>query len=295
MVRNLVEKGPQAAPLLIFNRTTKRSEGFKATLPAGTVEIASSLVDGIAAADIIMTCLADDDAVESALKAAVNANLPNISSKLFVDCSTIHPDTTNRLSDLITKAGASFVAVPVFGPPAAADAGALIAVLAGPSAAIDTARPFFKGVTCNREMLMRDEPCGRATLLKVVGNTFVLNMVTQLSEAQVLAEKSGLGTEHLKQLVDMIFGPVYSSYCDRMTSGEYWKREEPLFGVDLARKDARHALEIAGRAGVQMRGVENGDGYLKVVQEVKGAKGDIAGIYGAVRQGSGLEYDNNPE
>lgn len=37
-----------------------------------------------------------------------------------------------------------------------------------------------------------------------------------------------------------------------MLSGDYYKREEPLFAVDLARKDARHAQSIANKAGVTM-------------------------------------------
>ena len=65
---------------------------------------------------------------------------------------------------------------------------------------------------------------------------------------------------------------------------------EPLFGVDLARKDAKHALSLADACGVKMRDVEVADAHLAEVQKVQGSKGDIASIYGAVRQESGLKY-----
>lgn len=39
-------------------------------------------------------------------------------------------------------------------------------------------------------------------------------------------------------------------------SGDYYKREEPLFGVGLARKDAKHALNQAKASGASMKDVE---------------------------------------
>ena len=41
-----------------------------------------------------------------------------------------------------------------------------------------------------------------------------------------------------------------------------------------------------------MRAVEVADSHLAAVQEHMGAKGDIAGIYGAVRQENGLRFEN---
>ena len=41
-----------------------------------------------------------------------------------------------------------------------------------------------------------------------------------------------------------------------------------------------------------MKDVEVADGHLAEVQKVMGSKGDIAGIYGAVRQEAGLDFKN---
>ena len=66
---------------------------------------------------------------------------------------------------------------------------------------------------------------------------------------------------------------------------------QPLFAVDLARKDIKHALNLAEASSTRMKGVEVVDGHLADVQKQKGSKGDLAGIYGAVRVESGLEYE----
>ena len=115
-------------------------------------------------------------------------------------------------------------------------------------------------------------------------------MVETLAEGHALAEKSGLGSEDLHKFVEMMFPGPYTAYSARLMGGDYW-REEPLFGVDLARKDARHALEMAEEAGVRMKALEVADGHLEGVQRKMGARGDVAGIYGAVREESGLEFE----
>jgi len=77
-----------------------------------------------------------------------------------------------------------------------------------------------------------------------------------------------------------------------MRTGDYHKRAEPLFAVDLARKDARHAMALAEKSGCRMRDVEVADKHLEQVKAHMGVRGDIAGIYGAVRAEGGLKFEN---
>ena len=121
MCKNLVEKGNLSQPLIIYNRTTKRAEDLSAKIGHSTVS--TSVQDAVSKADIIFYCLGDDPAVLFIVEDMLKAD---VKGKLLVDCSTIHPDTTTKENDLITKAGASFVAMPVFGAPALADSGQLI-------------------------------------------------------------------------------------------------------------------------------------------------------------------------
>lgn len=291
MCKNLVEKAEFDSTLLIYNRSPERAEALSSKLPAGKAEVVTDFKAGVSQADIILTCVANDEAVEALIDAATDG--VDVTGKLFVECSTIHPDTTEAVANKVLSRGAEFVAVPVFGAPPMAAAGKLIAVMCGPGASVDRARPFFKDVTSSAVIDLSDEPYGKATTLKVLGNTFVLNMVEQLAEAHVVAEKSGLGTHLIHQLVENLFPGPYAAYSTRMLSGDYHNREEPLFAVDLARKDARHAKALAAAAGVRMQNVETADAHLAAVQEHAGASGDMAGIYGAVRKEFGLKFEND--
>jgi 3-hydroxyisobutyrate dehydrogenase-like beta-hydroxyacid dehydrogenase len=287
MCKNLVEKGNLSNDLIIYNRTTQKAQDLSAKIGHSTV--AESIQDATKKADIIFYCLGEDPSVLETLEEILKVD---IKGKTIVDCSTVHPDTTAKEAEMVEAAGGEFVAGPVFGAPAMADNGQLVCVLAGKTDAVKKVIPYCKGVMGRANIDFSGQEPRKATLLKIVGNTFVVGMVTALSEGHTLAEKSGLGTDDLHALIETMFPGPYTAYSNRMRGGDYYNREEPLFAVDLARKDARHAMNLAKENGCRMRQVEVADEYLKVVKEHKGEKGDIAGIYGAVRVQGGLKYDN---
>lgn len=289
MCKNLVEKGQLDKPLLIFNRTQKRATDLSNSLTSDKSTVASSIEEAVSKADFIFTCVGDDAAINDTIDAALKSS---VKGKLFVDCSTVHPETTEGLAKKITSAGAEFVACPVFGAPAMADNGQLVCVLAGPKESVEKVKPYCKGVMGRAIVDFGGQDVGKATLLKVIGNTFIVNMIETLSEGHVLAEKSGLGNDNLHQFIETMFPGPYTAYSTRMLSGDYHKREEPLFAVDLARKDTRHAMALAKAAGTQMKDVEVADKHLEMVKKHQGETGDIAGIYGAVRQEAGLKFEN---
>ena len=290
MCKNLVEKGQLDRPLIVYNRTEKRAVDLCKSLPSGKSAVASTIEEAVSKSDIIFTCVGDDAAINETIDAALKSN---IKGKLFVDCSTVHPETSKGLEEKITGAGAEFVACPVFGAPAMADNGQLVCVLAGTKESVEKVKPYTKGVIGRANIDFGGQCAGKATLLKIIGNTFILNMVETLSEGHVLAEKSRLGNDNLHQFIETMFPGPYTAYSTRMTSGDYHKREEPLFAVDLARKDARHAMALAKATGTRMKGVEVADAHLEQVKQHAGEKGDIAAIYGAVRQEAGLKFENN--
>jgi len=287
-VKNLVEKGNLDKPVIIYNRTTARAEKLSSSLPSGKTKVATTIEEAVENSDIVFTCVGDDKAIEDTISTALKGNPKG---KLFVDCSTVHPDTTDKLAKTINDAGAEFVACPVFGAPAMADNGQLVCVLAGPGAQVNKVKPYCQGVMGRAIIDYSDKPHGTATRMKIIGNTFILNMVETLSEGHTLAEKSGLGSDALHQFVETMFPGPYTAYSNRLRQGDYYKRDEPLFAVDLARKDAKHAMALAKTHGVRMRDVEVADAHLSEVQKHMGSKGDIASIYGAVRQESGLKFE----
>ncbi|KAL3474337.1 hypothetical protein BJX99DRAFT_231664 [Aspergillus californicus] len=298
MSRNIALKGPQKTPITVYNRTTSKASAFAASLntqkPQAAVA-APTLPAAVKDASITFICVGDDAALDQTITALTTDPSLDLKDKIIVDCSTVHPDTSRRTHATLAALGVSFIACPVFGAPNAADAGQMVVVPAGSPAAIDRIKPFLEGVTARAALDLGPEAAedvGRAALLKVLGNTFILNTVETLAEGLVAAEKSELGRDVYVQWVNTMFPGPFAKYAERMASGEYFKREEPLFAVDLARKDLRHAASIGEKAGMVLPSVKITDGYLKVVKEEKGEKGDIAAVYGAIRKEAGLSFDN---
>lgn len=105
MCKNLVTRGNLDHPLIVFNRTLKRVQDLCDSLPSGQSVVATSIDDVVSKSDIIFICVGDDAAVQETVDAAL---LNDPIGKLFVDCSTVHPDTTESLEQKITAAGAEF-------------------------------------------------------------------------------------------------------------------------------------------------------------------------------------------
>jgi len=291
MCKNLVEKGNLDKPLILYNRTKSRSEDLASKLGGSKTKVVDTISDAVKSSDIIFMCLGDDAAVNSAVDAMLEAG---VNGKLVVDCSTVHPDTTNGLEKKITEKGGEFVGMPVFGAPAMADNGQLVCVSAGSKASCKKAVPYTTGVMGRANIDFSGQPAGNATLMKVIGNTFILNMVSQLSEGHVLAEKSGLRVDNLHTFISTMFPGPYTAYSQRMLAGDYYQREEPLFHIDLARKDARHAMSLAESSGAKesMKMLKLAQGRLDGVKSEIGDKGDIPSVYGVVRKESGLDFKN---
>ncbi len=136
-----------------------------------------------------------------------------------------------------------------------ADNGQLICVLAGPASAVDKVKPYCKGVMGRANIDFSDQPQGKATLLKIIGNTFILNMIESLSEGHTLAERSGLGNDNLHQFIETMFPGPYTAYSGRMMGGDYYKRDEVCFSLGLiyGMADRMTLALVWSRSGAQRR------------------------------------------
>ena len=123
-----------------------------------------------------------------------------------------------------------------------AENGQLVCVLAGPASAVERVKPFCKGVMGRANIDFKNQPQGKATLLKVIGNTFIFNMIEALSEGHTLAEKSGLGNDNLHQFIEIMFPGPYTAYSTRMMGGDYYKRDEVSFNQGLLYQTAGQRL-----------------------------------------------------
>lgn len=137
------------------------------------------------------------------------------------------------------------------------------------------------------------EDVTKSALLKIAGNICVVSFMQVLSETHVFAEKTGLGSAVLEKMVADMFGPVLESYSKRLTTGAY--APEPKgkagFGVELAMKDARHALSCAKDVGVDLEVSACALKNMEKARELEPERPlDSSSMYGALRAKAGLDF-----
>jgi len=139
IARNLIKAGHD---LTVYNRTRSRAEPFG---PLGA-RIAETPSEAAVDAEVLMTMLADDAAVEAVIFAPGNAIQELPAGAVHISMSTIGVHLSRRLAKAHSKEKQHYLAAPVFGRPYAAAAAKLFIVASVAAKQIDFCRPLFDAI-----------------------------------------------------------------------------------------------------------------------------------------------------
>ncbi|PWY94801.1 NAD(P)-binding protein [Aspergillus sclerotioniger CBS 115572] len=284
--KHLVSK---TAPSLIYsNRTMTRGDALKAL--GGTPEISFSKL--VAQCGIVFTMVSNDSVLQQLVSSAIESG-HSLKDKIFVDCSTVHPETVSATVAKLKEKEAAFLAAPVFGGNPIAVDGKLVFAIGGPMKAAEVVKPLIQDVM-GRKVIDCGEDATRSSLLKIAGNIVTVNMMEAVGEAQVFAERTGLGTGPMEELIGEAFGPVAGGYSKRLTTGAYAPPldSRPGFGVSLAIKDAKHAFAMAKDHDVELPGLQVSLDNMEAARKYAGGCLDSSSMYGVLRQKAGLQFWN---
>ncbi|KAL3435383.1 NAD binding domain of 6-phosphogluconate dehydrogenase-domain-containing protein [Aspergillus tetrazonus] len=273
--------------LLYSNRTMSRGEPLKA-LGAKPETNFSKLVSQCG---IIFTMdkVSNDDVLRSLVSSVTEDPTQSLKDKIFVDCSTVHPQTVGLTVAKLKEKQADFLAAPVFGGNPIAVDGKLVFAIAGPKRASDIVKPLIQDIM-GRKVIDCGEDATKSSMLKIAGNIITINLMEAVGEAQVFAERTGLGSDIMEKLIGEAFGPVAGG----LTTGAYAPPldSRPGFGVSLAIKDAKHAFDIAKENSVKLPGLEVATKNMVAAREYAGQCLDSSSMYGVLRQTAGMEFWN---
>ncbi|OAQ90500.1 6-phosphogluconate dehydrogenase family protein [Purpureocillium lilacinum] len=286
--RNLAKYGPTNGPVTVWNRTHQKAADLAAESDAFVA--ATDLADVVSSSDIICLCLVDDAAVAQVLDDAIRAT--SVKGKLFVDFSTVHPDTAAAQADKLPRHGAEYLASPIFGGVPLAVDRLITLVLAGSAQAIERFTPFTDGVICKSTILLVDEPCEQASLLKLIGNFIRFSTIEVLCEASVLSEKLGMGQETLSKFVETLIPGPAAGQLRMLNSGSYHSEKKPMIPISMAVKENNHLNDLAQKNGVKLKTLETVTHHTNSVTAKRGPDANLLAIYGSIREDSGLPFEN---
>lgn len=229
-------------------RRLASSEDFEVTVfdPSATA-MDRCVAAGASRADSAATAVKDADVVLTSLPTTalvldtVQRLLPATpAGTIIVDISTIDPMTARTALDLCTAANRPFVACPLGKTPAHAENGAIPLFVGG------DAKTITKIGTLLQRMGEKTYNFGSveaATTFKLVSNFIGMANVAILSEGLAIALKAGIApTAFTEALADTGATSFQSDVRLPWMLDRDWA---PRFGVDLAAKDVRLAVESA--------------------------------------------------
>ncbi|MFB3827532.1 MAG: NAD(P)-dependent oxidoreductase [Bryobacteraceae bacterium] len=232
MARNLAQAGHA---LTAWNRTRERA----AALEGAGVKIASTAREAAADAEVAVTMLADDRALEQ-VAAEITGALPP--GAVHCGMSTVSPAISRRLAAVHAACGQSYVAAPVFGRPEAAAARKLWVVAAGAAEAVERCRPVFDAV--GRGFTVAGKDPQAANVVKLAGNMTIAAVVETLGEAYTLMRRSGIEPAQFLEVIDnaLYQSPLYANYGRIIAQRRF---DPPGFRLRLGLKDVKLLLEAA--------------------------------------------------
>ena len=235
MARHLLRAGHDVT---VWNRTLSKADGLRAQ----GAKVGKSAGETVKDAEAVITMLADDHAIESAVlhSGGVLDHLP--SGAVHISMSTISVALSQKLAEEHGKRGQQYIAAPVFGRPKAAEAGKLFVVAAGEKSAVERCKPLLEALG-QRVFVLGDKP-EMANVVKLSGNFLIASVIESLGEAIALTRKYGIDPhDYVEFLTNSLFAaPVYKTYGGIIAEEKY---QPAGFKLRLGLKDVRLALAAA--------------------------------------------------
>ena len=177
MATNLLKAGYHVT---VWNRNP---ESCKPLVEQGATQ-AQTPAQSVENAEVIVYCLANDNAVEEVVFGQ-DGILSNVRShQIAIDMSTVHPDTSRREAAAYAQKDVEFLDAPVFGSKNESAAGGLWIVVGGKRDVFERVKPILEPLS---ETIHYLGDTGKGAAMKLIGNSIVATQIEALGEAMVLA------------------------------------------------------------------------------------------------------------
>ena len=242
MARNLMKNGFQ---LTVYNRSPQplvQFEKLGATIAESPMLAASN-------ADVVISMLSDDKAVESVYLGEKGVVEGIDRETVAVDMSTTSPDTPRKIAAIFEKKSAYLLDAPVSGGDVGAKEASLSIMVGGNKNAFTKMKPVFQAMGDNISYI-GESGCGQ--IAKCANQIIVALSIEAVSEALLLAKKSGADPARVR---DALMGGFAQSRILELHGQRMIQRNfQPGGKVSSHKKDIEIAIELASRLNLYLPG-----------------------------------------
>jgi 4-hydroxybutyrate dehydrogenase/sulfolactaldehyde 3-reductase len=257
MASNVLRAGHK---LTVFDLNTAAVD----KLVAAGASAAASPREVAAASEVVITMLPDSPDVEAAILGPNGVAEGIQPGSLYIDMSTIDPETTQRVGAKLKDQGVEMVDSPVGKTVDHAIAGTSTLMIGGDAANVERARPILSTMGSD---LIHCGGLGMGQAMKLTNNLLASVLITASAEALVAGKKAGLSLDTMISVLKTTMAwnqQLAVAMHARALKGDF----EPGFMVKLAHKDCRLALVMNKSLGVE---TPVGSATLAALQEAMDA------------------------
>jgi 3-hydroxyisobutyrate dehydrogenase len=210
MATRLIEAGNN---LIIYNRTPAKAQ---ALVKQGAV-LAQSIRGLAEQSQIVLLSLSDDAAVSEVIDEAL---MVKCQGKVFIDLSTVLPETSMRMAQNTRSAGAGWLDAAVSGSTPQAASGELVIMLGGDQAVFDQCRPILARLG---HKIYYMGPSGSGAKTKLAANTLLGLGVQAIAESLLIGQRMGLEKSRLIEVLSesAVVSPSQKSKLTNAKANDY--------------------------------------------------------------------------
>lgn len=211
---------------------------------------AGSLAEVTALADVILTVVTDDAAMDRIFARKGDSLLKAAEGRLFVNCATVSPAIHVEVAKRASKAGASTLEACMASSITQARNGTLYLMVGGAAGDFGRVQALLSKLSDDGKLLRHIGDTGRAAQLKALVN-MVMNINTAgLAEGLALAQALGLDLPMVRE----VFSQTGANSRVLATDGEDMQNRDHscFFSAAHAAKDSGIALELARKARLNL-------------------------------------------
>jgi 3-hydroxyisobutyrate dehydrogenase-like beta-hydroxyacid dehydrogenase len=230
-------------PLAVFNRTAARAE----PLARRGATVLDSAAEALARADVCITSLADDDALEAVILADGGVLAGARPGTALVEMSTVSVAASERVAEGASAAGVAYLRAPVSGNPTVVRGGTLTIIVSGPE---EAARDLDALLRAIGPKVLHVGDGEQARVVKLVFQILVGGTAELLGEALVLGEAAGVERAKLLEAIgaSAVGSPFVAYKSEPLLRDDY----SATFTTAMMLKDVELVLGLAGERGVAL-------------------------------------------
>ncbi len=224
------------------------------------------------AADVVVTSLPDDEALESVASHAEGLLAGLGAGQVWIDVSTVSPRVSRELSERVRAQGAELLDAPVSGSVPQVRAGTLTIMVGGSEAAYEAVEPILRVLGAPARIGTN----GQGLVLKLAVNISLAVQMLAFSEGLLLAEREGIDA---RLAADVMAGsPIGSPMLKARVPLVLDLPDEAWFDIGLMHKDIRLAIATAAERDVPLPSAGVADEVLTRAGELGYERRDIAAL-----------------